>query len=90
MGRKMNCWEFMKCGREPKGRRARELGPCPAATNTAINGLNGGINGGRMCWAIVGTYSLDEDTRGYHKGNNYHCYDCDFHRKVKEGILKRK
>ncbi len=26
----MNCWEFMKCGRERGGRHAGALGVCPA------------------------------------------------------------
>src|SRR3989304_1541240 len=89
MARKINCWEHMKCGREPKGARAKDLGVCPAATYTSINGLNGGINGGRMCWAIVGIYSF-ADTKGPLSLNNHPCYECEFHRKVlaEEGIIK--
>jgi len=26
----MNCWEFMKCGREKGGAKATDLGICPA------------------------------------------------------------
>jgi len=25
----LNCWEFKKCGREPGGEKASELGICP-------------------------------------------------------------
>ena len=89
MARKMNCWEHMRCGREPGGARTKDLGVCPAATYTSINGLNGGVNGGRMCWAIVGIYSFT-DAKGSFSRNNHHCYECEFHREVltEEGIIK--
>lgn len=89
MARKMNCWEYMKCGREPRGKNSKELGVCPAATYTELDGLNGGTNGGRMCWAIVGTYSFGEITGSFTHKNSFYCYNCDFHRKVlaEEGIM---
>lgn len=52
---KLNCWQFKKCGREPGGARARELGVCLVFTETRVNKTNGGRNGGRACWAISGT-----------------------------------
>ncbi len=52
---KINCWEYKKCGREPGGARADELGVCIAATETRTDGVNGGKNGGRVCWAVTGT-----------------------------------
>lgn len=88
MAKKINCWEFMKCGREPRGKHAKELGVCRAATFSSADGLNGGVNGGRMCWAIAGTYCFGEVTGSFtHK--NFFCYDCKFHRKVleEEGII---
>jgi hypothetical protein len=47
---KMNCWQVKKCGREPGGGNEAQLGVCPAATETALQGVNGGKNGGRACW----------------------------------------
>jgi len=47
-GRKLNCWDFKKCGREPDGENIAECGVCPAATE-------GGDNGGRACWVVAGT-----------------------------------
>ncbi len=90
MAKKTNCWEYMKCGREHGGKRAKELGVCRVSTYSALNGLNGGTNGGRMCWAIVGTYSFGEITGSFTRKNSFFCYDCDFHRKVlsEEGIIK--
>lgn len=50
-----NCWQVRQCGREPGGARVAELGICTAATETRLDGLNGGKNGGRACWALAGT-----------------------------------
>ncbi len=47
-GKKINCWEFMKCGREPGGARASELGTCVAATDSSYGGINAGKNAGRI------------------------------------------
>lgn len=76
---KQNCWEFFRCGREPEGANVRGKGGCRAAADTEANGLNGGKNGGRICWAIVGTHSeCDIHTQKYSL-----CMDCDFYKKVK-------
>ena len=29
---KLNCWEYKKCGRQPGGDRAKEMGICPVTT----------------------------------------------------------
>ena len=42
MAKKQNCWEFMKCGREPGGERVKELGVCPVALDSSANGINSG------------------------------------------------
>ncbi|RMF77747.1 MAG: hypothetical protein D6739_12470 [Nitrospirae bacterium] len=55
MDRKVNCWEHRRCGREPGGARAAELGVCPAAVEGRLDGVHGGLNGGRACWAVEGT-----------------------------------
>lgn len=50
----MNCWEFMRCGKEVIGGQAGEP-PCPAATCRSASGIHYGRNAGRACWAIDGT-----------------------------------
>lgn len=45
MYKKMNCWEFMKCGREAGGRSVDQLGICPAYPNY-----------GQSCATVVGTF----------------------------------
>jgi hypothetical protein len=53
---KKNCWEVMKCGREPGGKNAEELGVCPASTDERLSGTHGGKHAGRACWVIAGTF----------------------------------
>jgi len=80
---KMNCWEFKQCGREPGGIHEFDLGICPAATDTRLDGVHDGKNGGRACWVLTGTMC-----RGKVEGTFAQKYDtcarCDFYRKVRE------
>lgn len=85
---KKNCWEFMNCGREPGGRNTEKYGECPAsATNKSANGCNGGINGGRVCWAVVGTLCGGE-IQGNSAKKRLSCMSCEFYNLVKkeEGV----
>lgn len=54
----INCWDYMKCGRELGGKKVDECGVCPVVTYTAFNKINDGFNGGRYCWEIVGTFPI--------------------------------
>ena len=80
---KQNCWEFKKCGREQGGVKAAELGGCPATTDTSSDGLNGGRNGGRICWAVTGTFCGGK-VQGTFAQKQLTCLSCDFHKKVQE------
>jgi hypothetical protein len=55
MKQPVNCWEFKNCGRQPGGEKVKELGLCPATTEESNNGINQGMNSGRICWAVAGT-----------------------------------
>jgi len=48
-----NCWEVMRCGREPGGVNAAQ-GVCPAAVPGEHDGTNGGEARGRTCWVLDG------------------------------------
>jgi hypothetical protein len=95
---RQNCWEFKKCGREPGGERAAELGVCPAASAFAIDGLNHGVNGGRVCWSVAGTLCGGQ-VQGTFGAKLATCAACDFFAHVlceegeaacrPQGILKR-
>ena len=73
----MNCWEFMKCGRELGGDKVNELGTCRATSDKRLNGINSGINGGRICWAITGTFCGGE-IQGTFAKKLKSCSKCDF------------
>lgn len=78
---KRNCWESKQCGREPGGAKAHEIGVCPAATETAADGIHGGRNGGRACWAVVGTFcgGRVQDTI---VAKLHECVGCEFRHEV--------
>jgi len=79
---KLNCWEELRCGREPGGPREHELGPCPAASDATCNGMNGGKNAGRICWAATGTLCTGE-VEGTFAQKIERCQSCSFFRRVK-------
>lgn len=78
---KLNCWEFMECGREPGGFFEDELGVCPAATDKTFDGLNDGENGGRSCWAVSGTLCFGRVQEGF-ASKKCDCERCDFYQLV--------
>jgi hypothetical protein len=77
-----NCWEVMKCGREPGGKN-EDLGICPAAKSTEFNGINNGELGGRFCWAYAGTFCGGEVQGSVAKKIN-NCLECAFLKIVQE------
>lgn len=81
--KKLNCWEFMSCGRELDGINAEELGVCPASNQSKYNGINNGLNGGRSCWAIVGTLCRGTVQDSYIR-KFPDCLKCAFFLKVQE------
>lgn len=46
----MNCWEFMKCGREKEGAKAHDLGVCPSFPDFGKNcaRVSGTLCGGQV------------------------------------------
>ena len=82
---KINCWEMKNCGREPGGARVHELGACPAATEQRVDGVNGGRNGGRTCWAIAGTM-CGGDVQGTCAAKISSCHACEFYRTVRQDL----
>ena len=80
---RQNCWEVFGCGRNPGGPRAAELGTCPAATTATARGLNGGVNGGRICWAVAGTLCAEHRPAQTNHGP-HRCASCRFFLQVRE------
>ena len=82
MLKKINCWEFMKCGREPGGLKVDEFGICPAATFEKSDGYLDGKNGGRGCAYITGTY-CSGTIQGTKMDKSHNCRVCEFYLKLK-------
>ncbi|MBT7696486.1 MAG: protein kinase [Desulfobacterales bacterium] len=80
--KKLNCWEYIKCGREPGGQNAIELGTCPAAMDKSYSGINSGKYGGRFCWAVSGTF-CDGETQGTFAEKRDSCLNCGFYKLVR-------
>jgi hypothetical protein len=78
---KKNCWEVKKCGREPGGVKAKELGICHAATETKLDGTNQGKNAGRSCWGVTGTLCGGK-VQGSFATKMSNCLECDFYKEV--------
>lgn len=78
---KLNCWEFKKCGREQNGKNVQEMGVCPAALDDSFDGINSGKHGGRLCWAVAGTFCEGKKQGGFHVKRES-CVRCDFFRMV--------
>ncbi len=81
MGNKLNCWEYKKCGREPEGDKTDELGVCAATTEIRTDGMNGGKNAGRTCWAVAGTL-CDGVVQGTYAMKLGSCMKCEFYKLV--------
>ena len=77
----MNCWEYMRCGRQPGGAAAKTEGVCPAATDCSFDGVNGGKNAGRFCWAVTGTRCSD-GVQGCFSQKRAACTKCLFYQRV--------
>lgn len=80
----------MMCGRETGGPNAAEYGVCPAAADESFGGINSGKNGGRICWAVAGTF-CNGCVQGSYADKRFSCLNCDFYQMVQEeeGLANR-
>ncbi len=83
MEQRANCWEIKQCGREPGGVNVTALGVCPAATEMPAHGFNGGECGGRICWAIGGTF-CGGIVQGSSAQKIASCMLCPFFKQVRQ------
>ena len=58
-----------------------DLGICPVAEATALNGLHGGHDGGRACWSIGGSFCGGK-VQGTFACKIKNCQNCDFYHLV--------
>lgn len=80
---KLNCWEFKRCGRQPEGHNVKEHGLCPASTESRLDGTHDGVNAGRACWVVAGTFCGGE-FQGTFAQKYQNCSRCEFFIKVRE------
>lgn len=74
---RLNCWEARRCGHGPGTQEV-----CPAAVDTTSNGVNNGINAGRICWTVNGT-PCSGSSRGTFVDKLDACLACDFFQRVR-------
>ncbi len=79
--KRINCWEYMKCGRSPENQKRTQCKKCPATMETSFNGMNEGLNAGRSCWLVAGTF-CDGETSGTFAEKIKTCKDCEFYKDV--------
>ncbi len=71
---KQNCWDFKGCTQKLD---------CPVFIETRLNGVHGGVNAGRACWVVAGTFCHDKVRGEFAKGIKS-CRQCDFYKHVFE------
>ena len=79
--KRLNCWEFKKCGRQPGVEKVAELGICVSSVLCETNGINCGKNGGRVCWAVAGTLCGGK-VQGTFSAKLSSCLQCEFFKLV--------
>lgn len=82
-GRKLNCWEFKKCGRQPQGNHVHDLGICPATQEFGLDDTHDGTNAGRACWVVSGTF-CQGTVQGTFAQKFKNCENCDFYQTVRK------
>ncbi len=78
--RKLNCWEFKKCGRDG-GDHAQEA--CPAFSENRLDGVHGGTGARRACWVVAGTQCGGKE-QGTFAMKYHNCEKCDFYGRVRQ------
>jgi hypothetical protein len=74
---RINCWEYKNCGQEPGGKNVESHGVCPVTIQSKYDMVNGGKNGGRLCWFVDNTFCNNE-RQGSFLEKFEHCSKCDF------------
>lgn len=78
---KKNCWEFKNCQQLQDPAHQNSAGLCPAFLEAKLDGVHGGKNGGRSCWAVAGTM-CNGDLEGSYYQKKKNCTECEFYQSV--------
>ena len=79
MEKRLNCWEYKKCGYGPDSSKGSKV--CPTLLEAKLDGVHNGIKAGRACWVVAGTFCGDE-VQGQFAQKYSTCMNCDFYQKV--------
>jgi len=79
--KKLNCWEFMQCGRGPGDPESETKGLCPVAREYRLEGVHDGRFSGRACWVVAGTFCGGKAQGTYAKKHKA-CRSCAFYQLV--------
>jgi len=82
MERRLNCWEYKKCGYGP-GMNMTNGMICPTVSEGRLHGVHNGTQAGRACWVVAGTY-CNGNVQGKFAQKYATCKNCDFYQKVLE------
>lgn len=82
-GQKVNCWEFMKCNRTPFDGPVDKNTICPVALEVRLDGVHGGKNAGRACWALGHTV-CEGKVQGAPSQKFGDCLKCPFYKALKK------
>ncbi len=77
MSKKLNCWEYMNCGREKNGIMVPILGECKVYSDMKYDGLNNGVGAGRACWM-----SSNNNCIMRQHSQLTCCHECAFYKRV--------
>lgn len=80
---KLNCWDFMLCKKGPEREDGNETEACPAATDASCDGINKGVNAGRICWAVAGAFCGDMIKDKFAQ-DPVACMSCNFFKMVQQ------
>ena len=81
--KKMNCWEYTKCGYELGGANSLKHGVCPCAMEARLNGAHHGKSAGRACWVVPKTF-CNGARQGTFADKYGMCVKCGFYLQVRQ------
>lgn len=82
MEKRLNCWEYKNCGHGPNMNKNNQM-TCPTVSEGKLDGVHNGVQAGRTCWVVAGTY-CNGSVQGKFAQKYNTCMNCDFYQKVLE------
>ena len=80
---KKNCWEIKKCNFGSQKSKTNTATACLVKSSAEFNNTNGGVNGGRICWAVAGTFS-SRPPCGEFVHEQVTCMECEVFKQIEK------